>query len=906
MPGDTFVGREPELEALGQFFGKAAAATTQVVFVAGEAGAGKSALVTEFVRRTEEADPKVVAAVGECNAQTGAGDAYLPFRHVLTVLSGAQDEKDRGKAIDATNAARLRELVRVSGETLLDVGPDLVGIFVPGATLFTRLATSAATNSKLGRQLAERIGKSDKGATGPRLNSNLDQEKIFQQYAEVVQALAREHTLILILDDLQWADSASLNLLFHLARQLKESHVLLLGTYRPDDVALGRGGERHPLEPILNELKRYYGEIVIDLGVAQATESRAFVEELVDSEPNRLDQAFRNELFARTEGHPLFTIELLRQLQERGDMVKDAEGNWIQSATLNWEALPARVEGVIGERIARLEADLRETLNIGSVIGNEFAAQVVARVQQVQERELLRNLTRELERRHRLVLEEGETRVGNQFLSQYRFIHALFQQFLYNELGMGERRMMHGEVAEALEQLYAEHSDEIAVQLARHYLEAGDDGKTVEYATAAGDQAAASYAYAAARGFYAQALTALSRLPETPENQRRRVDTILKQVQVSFKAADPAESIAHLAEAESIVQQLVKSPGAARADRVRLERIHFWMGHAHFLRNELPEALGYFQQLLAVTQGEDGDKELEANTVATMGRMLAYQGQFGQAVPFLVRGAAPSEIAGNWSDSIMVAGYLGLSMAARGDYAAGLARGQDVLARATEAKDPRGIGWGQIVLAQIYWQGGDMPRVVDAGRAGIQAAEESGDRVTVFVGAILAGWAESRLAQHAAAAAYIGQARSVAELLGGKLAMSDRLAVAEAEIALNTGHLEEASILAEKAVAQAQAVGSIYSEGLSQRVWGEALARLEPARWKEAEEHLAASLNALEAGEARLEAAHTHIVWGRALLASSKHAEAREHLNKAVAQFQASGLTSELEQVERLIGSMTV
>ena len=311
----------------------------------------------------------------------------------------------------------------MSGETLFDVGPDLIGIFVPGAALFAKLATRAATNSKLASKLAERMGKSEKSGTGPTPNPQLDQEKIFQQYAAVVQALTREHTLILILDDLQWADSASLNLLFHLARQLKESRVLLVGAYRPDDVALGRGGERHPLEPILNELKRYYCDIVIDLSTAQAVEGRAFVDALLDAEPNRLAAEFRTELFARTEGHPLFTVELLHNLQERDDIVKDAEGKWVQNATLDWEAMPARVEGVIEERIGRLEDNLRETLNIGSVVGYDFAAQVVARVQQVQERELLKSLTRELAKRHRLVLELGETRVGKQFMSQYRFIH---------------------------------------------------------------------------------------------------------------------------------------------------------------------------------------------------------------------------------------------------------------------------------------------------------------------------------------------------------------------------------------------------------------------------------------------------------------------------------------------------
>ena len=111
MAGDIFVGREPELKTLQQFLDKAMAANTQIVFIAGEAGAGKSALITEFVRRAENVDPKVVAAIGECNAQTGAGDAYLPFRQVLTVLSGAGNEHETGNAVNATNAARLKEFV---------------------------------------------------------------------------------------------------------------------------------------------------------------------------------------------------------------------------------------------------------------------------------------------------------------------------------------------------------------------------------------------------------------------------------------------------------------------------------------------------------------------------------------------------------------------------------------------------------------------------------------------------------------------------------------------------------------------------------------------------------------------------------------------------------------------------
>jgi hypothetical protein len=244
---------------------------------------------------------------------------------------------------------------------------------------------------------------------------------------------------------------------------------------------------------------------------------------------------------------------------------------------------------------------------------------------------------------------------------------------------------------------------------------------------------------------------------------------------------------------------------------------------------------------------------------------------------------------------------LGVVLAAHGDYVAGLAQGQHALARAVEAKNPRAIGWSQTSLAQIYWHGGDMPRVLEASRAGMQVAEQAGDRVNVFVGAIFAGWAESRLAQHEAAAAHFAEAKSLAELLGGKLAMSDRLAVAQAEMALDRNNLNEALTLAEQAVAQAQAIGSIFSEGMAQRVWGQGFTRLEPAHWKEAEEHLAASLSAFEAGEARLEAARTHVAWGQVLQARGNNSAARVHFEQAAAQFETSGLAKPLDEMRGLI-----
>jgi len=503
MLQNTFIGRKAQLHLLDDFLKKAAGGLLQVAFISGEAGVGKSSLVEEFVRSREEADPTLITALGECNAQTGSGDPYLPFRQVLTTLTmEPEEEKSAGEIARAKRTSRLKEFVSISSQTLIKIGPDLIGIFVPVAGLMTRIATEVALNSGL---LSELVGKKT-GKEPAKINPALDQEKIFEQYASVLKALSKDRTLILVLDDLQWADRGSLNLLFHLARELKNSRILLLGTYRPDDVALGREGARHPLEPILNELKRYNGDIIIDLSNSSPDEGRTFTNELIDSEPNHLDAAFREQLFAHTDGHPLFTIELLRNLQERGNLLKDKDGCWIQRLTLDWGTLPVRVEGVIGERIARLPEGLRETITIASVMGYDFIAQVVARVQKVQERELVKDLSHELEKRYLLVFEQGETKIGKQFLSIYRFSHALTQQYLYDELGAGERRMRHGEIAETLEAISADHSDQFALQLAHHYDEAGKTEKAIPYWIMAGDMAFRAYAQNEAIAAYTRAL----------------------------------------------------------------------------------------------------------------------------------------------------------------------------------------------------------------------------------------------------------------------------------------------------------------------------------------------------------------------------------------------------------------
>jgi tetratricopeptide (TPR) repeat protein len=193
-------------------------------------------------------------------------------------------------------------------------------------------------------------------------------------------------------------------------------------------------------------------------------------------------------------------------MQERGDLVQDEGGAWVEGPALDWATLPPRVEGIIQARIERLDEELQAFLSVASVEGETFTAQIVAQVQEVSERQILRRLSRELEARHRLVREQPALALGRRRLSRYRFAHALFQQHLYHALGDGERALLHGEIAAVLEELYAGRLGEVAVQLAHHYSAAGDDRRALKYRTLAGDVALAAYANREAEDYYRRAL----------------------------------------------------------------------------------------------------------------------------------------------------------------------------------------------------------------------------------------------------------------------------------------------------------------------------------------------------------------------------------------------------------------
>lgn len=512
----AFVGRDDELARLASALAQAAEGRGLPLFVSGEAGTGKTALVTEFVRRSQRANVDLVVASARCTSTTTRSTSLAPFRDMLATLIGCVTSRGPTLTSPDQGGPRLRQIAPITAAALMTHGTDLVGTFI------TETALREATEETLQKSpdwilsLRELATQRQSGRQFPAQRAQL-----FDQYASTLNAIARARPLLLLIDDMQWIDDASVELLFVLGRAIPHSRILFVGIFRGAEISLGRNTERHPLAAVVNELERVTGEPRIEL---PQREPRAFVDSLIDREANRLSDTFREELHRHTGGHAMFTVELIRSMQARGAIAQAADGYWVERAPFDWNTLPARVDAVIRERIDRLTFRLRELLDLASVDGVSFSAEVVAACLKLDAGSVVRVISDELHRRHRLVDVDGTKLVGSVRLSAYRFSHALFHRYVYETLEEAERAYLHRRIGEAWESLHGARDCESAHHRAHHFELAGVTDKAIDCHLLAADQAVRTSFHQDALAHLDRSLELLHQLPDRAARIHRELE----------------------------------------------------------------------------------------------------------------------------------------------------------------------------------------------------------------------------------------------------------------------------------------------------------------------------------------------------------------------------------------------
>lgn len=488
----TVVGRDAELARLERRFEAAKGGHGGVVFVSGEAGYGKTALLKGLASRLLRSDPDVVIAQGAATAAGGSSDPYLAVRDVFRMLVADPHLPWPSDQFTREQASRLWSLAPEAARTLSEVGPHLLDVLVPAATIAERLGTVPST-----------------GALG-----STSRDHVVTEVTDVLQALSKRRPLVVLLDDMQWADTASAELVFHLARRAVGMRILIVCAYRTSEVADDPGAAASAISRALAETRRGADDPQVDLHRLSSEAARTLCDALLDLELPRLDAAARDAIYRRTHGHPLFVQELVRELKARGDLVRNADQSWSARPGMDWNQLPARVAAIIDQRLDRLAPDERTVLDAAAVEGEYFHAELAAIAAGVDERAVYRVLSRQLERTRGLVRETGPRDLGGRTFTRYRFDHVLFQQVAYEQLGEGQRRDSHGRIAAALESIHRDDTRGAAVQLAHHWIEAGRADRAVPYLIQAGDRARVLHAHAEAAAAYEHAAELLRHTPD--------------------------------------------------------------------------------------------------------------------------------------------------------------------------------------------------------------------------------------------------------------------------------------------------------------------------------------------------------------------------------------------------------
>jgi DNA-binding winged helix-turn-helix (wHTH) protein len=456
------VGRSAPLATLREALRRAGERERQVVLIRGEPGIGKTALITEFER---EAARTFSCARGQCIEEYGSTEAYYPVLEAIGELCRGSDPEPI-IAILASHAP-----------TWLVQFPALV---------------SAQQRSMLQREIL--------GAT---------RERMLREMCDALDAIAIEHPLLLILEDLHWSDRWTIDLLSAIARRRAHTQLMVIGTFRPVDPATALNAARNDL--LVHGLSR---EISLE------PLSQSDVVDYLSDDPAmaRWSAELAHVVHRRSEGNPLFMVAALDHLEGLGLIVRQGGALELRGSLEQIDiGVPETLRQMIEVQIERLSREEQKALEVASVVGTSFLTGVCA-ASLGAEPEALESLYETLSTRHHIVRDAGGQRADREeMLSRYEFVHELYREVLYQRQPAGRRSRLHRRIGLELEHLTSQQPIELAdaaPELAHHFEVCGDWRRAATYLGMMADAAGRRCVPRDAIALLQRALELVARLPD--------------------------------------------------------------------------------------------------------------------------------------------------------------------------------------------------------------------------------------------------------------------------------------------------------------------------------------------------------------------------------------------------------
>jgi len=472
------VDRHEETRVLDQLWRQARSGGGSLVAIAAEAGFGKTAFVESFLARVSEGDEPVRVARGRCSERLGGSDPYLPVLEALESLL----RSDRHGSL---------------GRVMKTVAPSW----------YVQIASQADAEAAAIRQAA------DTGAGSP--------QRMKRELVACLEEAARLTPVAIFLDDVHWSDGATVDLLAYLATRLPGMRVLVVASCRPSEIAHAK----HPFGLLKLDLQARGTCREITLGTLALDAVSEYI--ALEFPGPALPDAFARLVHQKTEGHPLFMVDLVRDLRRSGAVVPGPDGFRLAAGVPDLERdVPESVRSMIQRKIEALSEADRRLLDAAAVQGVDFDSAIVAHATDTDE-ELVEAALDRLEREHALVrfVEEGPCPDRTVTL-RFRFAHVLYQNALYGSLRATRRATLAGAIAAGLVRRWGDRSPEIAHELAVLFETARGTLAAARYYGLAAQAAGRLFAHREAERLAARGLSLVE--PLADDGGRRRVELELQ------------------------------------------------------------------------------------------------------------------------------------------------------------------------------------------------------------------------------------------------------------------------------------------------------------------------------------------------------------------------------------------
>ena len=630
------VGRETELRTLEAAFDRARDGQGGVVFIAGEAGVGKTRLASELqVYALEQGAWGLTGASYYRDTHT----PYFPFMEALKEFfrNAPRKEHDRIKRFIENDAPELRILVPFMG---------------------TRFG-----------KMTQALDEADMSFLS---GTDVARYRLFEVITRVLQEIARTKPLVLLLDDFHWADTASLQLLHHIAAEIRHHPILLLITYRQEELETDEDASVHPLVELIRRMSREDLGERMDLPRLGADEIARMLEFILKR--TSLSNELQDMIFQETEGNPFFIQETLKWLRDE-KMLVERRGVWLMARQVTRPDIPERVYDVLIRRLDRLSEDQRELLQVAAVEGVQFRPDTLARVMDLNKIKLLRTL-------HRL---EKTYQVISSVAGRYRFDHSKIRDVLYDEIPPELRQEYHRMIAECLEEASQGGTDAVASELATHRYLAGDLAQAVPYLIRAGQDAERLFGLNEASRHYERALDAMDQI-QMPQN-RERVNLMLQTGRVKYRLGEWTIALKRF-EAILSADDVLTADQAIRAEAL------LQIGRIKRRQGDWDSALEYYSRSLQYFQTVD-NRYGTALVFQNYGDVRFEQGNWAEAVEYYQQGLDIARQIGSTSLLADIHTSLGVIASSEGEFDIAITHYTESIAHYESLGNPYG-------LAKVY------------------------------------------------------------------------------------------------------------------------------------------------------------------------------------------------------------